>query len=124
MLKDLIMIVLGPSNIGFNASKFPYAVNFPIPYSTFTMCVSFDSDFGHIVVCILLMGYTHLLSTYYLIFARLEPCRCADKMLRFDPCVTKKIRIRGHAQKLLGGHGLPDLVEECTVINLRVKKDD
>lgn len=61
--KDLVEIVLEPSNIGVQTSEFPDSVDSFVPVEIEGVGVSFDGDFGERFVGVFLVGDAELVVT-------------------------------------------------------------
>jgi hypothetical protein len=61
--------------------------------------------------------YTKLVPANDLSVRDLLPSGATDEVLSLEKRVTEDVRVRSHLDELFGRHGLPDLVEERTVID-------
>ena len=107
LLKDLVIFMLGPTNIGRKTGKLPDAIDFAITHSSLAMGVSLVQYLGQLSILVLLMGHAHLMISCDFSVAREDPFAGANKMLRLDARVAQEPDVGGHPNKLLSGHGFP-----------------
>lgn len=70
------------------------------------------------------MRYTKLVPANNLGVRDLLPSSATNEVLGLEERVTENVRVRCHLDELVGRHGLPDLVEERTVIDDELGRND
>lgn len=80
--------------------------------------MALDGDLGARCVGVPLMGHAELVDADDLVVRDPLPLGAADEVLRHQQWVAENSRVRDHADELVRGHRLPELVEERAVINL------
>lgn len=118
MLKDLIVVILGPTNIGLNATKLPHAIHLAIPDSALTMRVSLESNFLHRFIHVLLVRHAHLVVPRNLGITNLHPLGGTNEVLRLQERIAQDMRVGRHGDEFVSRKAFPNLVKEGAVVNL------
>lgn len=115
--KHLVEVVLGPPDIGVEAGELPHAVDLLVPVGVVAVSVALDGDVLAGLVAVLLVGNTELVVADDLVVGHLLPLGAADEVLGHESGVAEDFGVGGHLDKLVGGHGFPELVEERAVVD-------
>lgn len=119
MLEYLVMVVFRPPYARLDAGKFPGAIHLAISHRRHAVRVALESDTHQLVVLVLLMGDSHLVITDHIRAARLSPFRrTANKVLCFEAFVSQDVRAGDHLDEFICWHSFPELIKECTVVDL------
>ena len=111
--EDLVEVVLGPPDVGVEAGKLPHAVNLAVVVSVVAVGVALDLDSREACVGVDLVRHAQLVVADDFGIRHLLPLAgTSDEVLCAQEGVAEYRRIRDHANELLGGHRLPELVEE------------
>jgi len=115
--KDLVKVVLEPSNIRAQSGELPYAIDLLVPVLVVAVGMTLDGDRGTGLIRVLLMGYAQLMVTNNLVVRHLLPLGTTNEVLRLQKRVTQHVGVGCHCDKLCGRHGFPDLVKERAVVD-------
>jgi hypothetical protein len=116
--EHLVKVVLEPFDIWAKTGKLPHSVNLLVPMGVGAVSVTLDSDRLHAGVGVLLMRYAELVVAHNLVVGDLLPPGPADEVLCLEEWVAQHGVVGDHLEVFIGWHGLPDLVEEGTVVDL------
>jgi len=122
--KDLVKVVLAPSNVRIQSSELPFTVNLLVPMLICAVCMTLHQDLRSCFVLVPLVRYTQLMPADDLVVGHLLELRGAAEVLCHEGLVAEDERTRNHADEFIGRHGFPDLVQEGSVVNSKSWGDD
>jgi hypothetical protein len=123
LLEDLVEVVLEPPDIGVEARKLPLAVDLLVPVHVKAVGVALDCHLCPCLVSVSLVRHPQLVVPDHLVLCRLLPSCAANEVLRLEEGVAQHRGVGGHGDKFIGGHGLPNLAQERTVIDPESRRD-
>lgn len=118
--EDLVEVVLAPADLGAEAGELPDAADLAVPVGVGAVGVALDGDLGARPVRVALVRHPQLVVADDLGVRDPLVRRAPDEVLRHQERVAEHRVARDHRDELLGRHGLPQLVQERTVVNLFV----
>jgi hypothetical protein len=115
--KDLVKVVLEPPDIRVQARELPHAVNLLVPMGVVAVRMALDGNVRASLVAVLLVRDAELVVADDLVVGNLLPLGAPDEVLGHEGGVAEDFGVGGHFHELVGGHRLPDLVEEGAVVD-------
>ena len=116
--KDLVKVVLAPSDIRAESRKLPHTVLLLVPVLVGAVCMSLHLDGLLALVCVPLVGYTQLVPADDFVVGHLLPLGATDEVLGAEGLVAEDGGGGGHGDEVVGGHGGPFFVEEGAVVDV------
>jgi len=116
--KDLVKVVLAPSDIRAETRKLPHAVLLLIPVLVGAVRMSLHLDGLLRFIRVPLVGYTQLVPADDFVVGNLLPLGATDEVLGAEGLVAEDGGGGGHGDEVVGGHGGPFLVEEGAVVDV------
>ena len=116
--EHFVKVVLAPSDIWAKTGKLPHSVHLLVPVRVGAVGMALDRDLLSAGVGVLLVWYAQLVIADNLVIRDLLPSGPADEVLCHEEFVAQHGLVGDHLEEVFGRHGLPDLVEEGTVVDL------
>ena len=116
MLENLVIIVLGPSDVRTQTSEFPHAVHLLIPRRCSPVRMALHRNLFQLGIHVPLVRHSHLVETGDAVLRRLLPAGHADEMLRLQQRIAQEMRVRRERDEVLGGHLFPNFAHDVAIV--------